>query len=149
VTGSLRTHASWIVVCAAAFACSGAPSVGPVEVAWDRDACAHCYMTIGDRRAAAQLRREPGGEVQLFDDLGCALLYLGDGAFTELWVRDASGSRWVDARQARFTNGATTPMDYGFVTMAAEGEGTATGLTLDRVRAAVREIEDERRSARP
>lgn len=130
-------------------ACSGAPARGPVEVAWDRDTCAHCYMTIGDRRAAAQLRREPGGEMQLFDDLGCAVLYLGDRDFAELWVRDASGSEWIDARQARFTAGATTPMDYGFVAAGADGEALAAGLTLDRVRTAIREIEDERRSARP
>lgn len=137
--------------------CTGAPEAGPVEVVWDRDPCAHCYMTIGDRHAAAQVRLEPGGDAHLFDDLGCALLFIeaqaredgqeptadrGAQEFAELWVRDSSGQRWIDGRSAQYRRGRPTPMDYGFVADAG-----AAGVPLPEVWAAIREIEDERRRA--
>ena len=91
---------AWLAGLALAMlACSGAPDSGPVELTWDRDACAHCYMTIGDRHAAAQLRLEAGGDAHLSDDLGCALLFAEARAsdpeapreIAEIWVRDARG----------------------------------------------------------
>ena len=140
-------------------ACSADPGTGPVEIAWDRDTCEHCYMTIGDRRAAAQIRIAPGGPPHLFDDLGCALLFLDAQReahleanldakkksydFAELWVRDSEGDRWLDGRAARYVEVAGTPMDYGFGAVAAP-----SGASLDEIWTRIREIEDERRRAR-
>ena len=128
-------------------ACSGEPETGPVAVAWDRDACEHCYMTVGDRRTAAEVRVEPGGPVHVFDDLGCALLYLDErpepSDFAELWVRDLSGDRWLDGRTARYVEVPSTPMEYGFAAVESPA-----GISLDEAWKAIREMEDERRSAR-
>ena len=135
----------------ATLACSGEPATGPTEIAWDRDTCAHCYMTIGDRGTAAEVRIDPGGPVLAFDDLGCALLYLdarsegrSDPAdFAELWVRDHGGDGWLDGRVARYGKVATTPMEYGFATTA-----DPDGASLQEAWALIREMEDERRTAR-
>ena len=40
---------------------------GPVEPAWDRQACAHCRMHLSEPPFAAQLRTAEG-EVLYFDD---------------------------------------------------------------------------------
>src|SRR5690242_12190335 len=47
---------------------------GPQPIAWDREACAHCHMHIGEPRFAAQLQTEDG-RVLNFDDPGCLLAY--------------------------------------------------------------------------
>jgi nitrous oxide reductase accessory protein NosL len=129
-------------------ACEPAATSGPGEIAWDRDECHHCSMTIGDRRFAAQVRFAGRRQVFSFDDLGCALVWL-DTAFPghepepahEFWVRNASGDDWIDADQAFFAEGFETPMRYGF------GATVDAGLRLAEVRERVRERERERRSA--
>jgi len=126
--------------------CRGEAATGPARLAWDRDACAHCYMTIGDRRTAAQLRLTAGGPAFLFDDLGCALLFVareqGSHLPAELWVRDPEGLHWIDGLAARYASGATTPMGYGFTSSEAPG-----AVSLAEAWSAIREMEDERRSA--
>jgi hypothetical protein len=145
VSGSLPTA---LGVALFALGCSTGPESGPVEIAWDRDNCEHCYMTIGDRRVAAQVRVEEGGSAHAFDELGCALLWMNSqgGAerrdFAELWVRDPVADRWIDGERTRYTRIAGTPMDYGFVAVVGEG------LSLDDVWTAVVEMEDERRHPR-
>jgi hypothetical protein len=136
----------------ALLACSGEPATGPSDIAWDREPCAHCYMTIGNRDTAAEIRIDPGGPILAFDDLGCALLYLdarseghaGQDDFAELWVRDRGADGWLDGRSARYGKVASTPMDYGF---AATGD--SAGASLQEVWTSIREMEDERRNARP
>jgi hypothetical protein len=140
------------LIALATLACSSEPATGPTEIAWDRDTCAHCYMTIGDRDTAAELRIDPGGPVLAFDDLGCALLYLdarreaGDAEadFAELWVRDPGADGWLDGRGARYGKVSSTPMDYGFAATAGPA-----GISLAEIWTAIREVEDERRNARP
>jgi len=132
----------------AAAACSGDPSTGPAEVAWDRDTCEHCYMTVGDRRAAAQVRLDPGGPAHFFDDLGCALLFLDEKQrrqdFAELWVRDREEDRWLDGRIAHYVEVSSTPMEYGFAAVSVP-----SGASLDETWDIIREMEDERRSTGP
>jgi hypothetical protein len=104
-------------------------------------------MSIGDRRHAAQLQIPGEQRARFFDDPGCALVWLDRRGEpwddVEIWVRDPSGEHWIDARQARFHDGATTPMGYGFATAGAAGE-----LTLEAVAERLRELERERRSSR-
>jgi hypothetical protein len=57
----------------------------------------------------------------------------------EIWVRDPSGERWVDARAARYREGARTPMGYGIET-ANDG-----ALDFD---AAVERLRSEERARR-
>lgn len=131
-------------------ACGPAVETGPVEVHWDRDACEHCNMALGDRRSAAQVRVPGARRVALFDDPGCALLWLQEQPqdvreTADIWVRDAAGLEWVDARKTKFASGASTPMGYGFAPAPA---GEADGLTLHEVWARIEESERERRDPR-
>jgi nitrous oxide reductase accessory protein NosL len=130
-------------------ACGGDPPTGPVEITWDRDVCERCSMAISDRRYAAQVRFAGDRQAHVFDDLGCALLWLdeadaGSETSAEIWVRGPSGKEWIDAREAFFSEGLGTPMSYGFGTTAS----TREGLRMAQVRERVRAVEDERRSPR-
>jgi hypothetical protein len=117
-------------------------------VAWDRDPCVRCGMSLSDRRFAAQLRLAHDPRAHKFDDLGCALLWLDDLAgegvvVEEIWVRNLAGSRWLDARAAAYRGGQQTPMGYGF---GASEDAGAEVLAFEEVRARVRAKERERRS---
>ncbi len=132
--------ASLVVGIALSVACP-APSSGPVDPHWDRDTCAHCRMAIGDRRFAAQVRTGEDA-IHHFDDLGCALAWLGTGETPDpeqaaLHVRAASGDGWLDARTARYRTGLVTPMGYGFGAVAADDTQAEALLTLEQVRAGI------------
>lgn len=145
-TRRLRTRALALLLLAA---CGGPAETGPADIHWSRDTCEHCQMAISDPRHAAQVRDARSGRVHLFDDLGCALLWLDaeglDATLGELWVGDPSGSGWLDGRTAAYAADRRTPMGYGF---AAAPEGAA-GVPLETVRERVRERERERRSRHP
>jgi copper chaperone NosL len=87
-----------------------------VDPVWGKQACAHCSMIVGERRHAAQLVLD--GERQYFDDLGCLASWMEEHGVSgaRAWVRDAGTGAWIDARFARYSSGAKTPMDFGFET---------------------------------
>jgi hypothetical protein len=58
---------------------------------------------------------------------------------TRRWVRAPEGDRWIDANGARFADGATTPMDFGWVP-AREG-----GVDYAAMSARVRAANDDKR----
>ncbi len=122
--------------------CGLQPSTGPVEPTWDRDSCEHCRMTISDRHFATQIRSASDGTLRHFDDPGCAVLGQGDAGSPddEIWVRDAKGDAWLDARSARFSTGHKTPMGHGYG--ATKDEGDLDWATVENQ---VRERERERR----
>ena len=128
-------------------ACSGDPGTGPVEVTWDRDACARCNMVLSDRHHSAQVRHTPSGtrrsQVWTFDDLGCAVLWLdrqpwASDPAVEIWVTDHRSSEWIDARQAHYVPGKLTPMEYGLGAQAQPGSDT---LDFAGARAHIYEVE--------
>ena len=94
----------------------------PVDPTWGKEPCASCGMIVGDRRYAAELLPPSGARV-FFDDAGCLVQYLADRKIAPrgMWVREAKGDRWLDARAARYARGARTPMDFGFDARADEG----------------------------
>lgn len=99
-------------------ACTPQADSGPVEIKWDRDICVRCSMALSDRHYAVQVRGGPKNQVFKFDDLGCALNWLRNQAWstdpaTEIWVADYRSGRWIDARTAHYVSGKTTPMGYG------------------------------------
>lgn len=114
-------------VCSA-LACRSVPDE-PTAIAYDRAACAHCHMLIGDPRYAAQLVTDDG-DVLDFDDPGCALRYLAEAhpAIHRLWFRDAAHDRWLTAHIAQFVPVPATPMGYGLAAVAAARQHA---LTLD------------------
>ena len=128
--------------------CSGDPGTGAVEVKWDRDVCARCNMVLSDRKHAAQVRYSPAGQrsqVRLFDDLGCAVLWLdrqtwGGDPGVEIWVNDHRSGAWIDARSARYLPGQITPMEYG-LGAHAELDADAETLSFAQAREHIAQIE--------
>ncbi len=130
-------------------ACSGKPDTGPVDIKWDRDTCARCSMVLSDRLHSAQVRATPvpgkRSKVYLFDDIGCALIWLEDKPWrddpkTEIWVNDQHTGEWLDARSAHYVPGQITPMEYGLGAQSRAEEGS-----LDFARAKQRIFELEAR----
>ena len=129
----------WLVLLVALLlaACSGDPKTGPVEIKWDRDGCTHCGMALSDRHFAAQVRGGPKHQAFKFDDIGCVVEWLkkqpwaGD-ATTEIWVMDYHSGKWIDARQARYIGGKTSPMAYGYAATAGDAPGTIDFAELSR-----------------
>jgi copper chaperone NosL len=125
--------------------CRPGSTTGQGEIHWDRQTCEQCQMAISERRHAAQIRKLGERRTHSFDDLGCALFWLdeqgllaGSEQGPEVWVKEATDSKWIDARTARFEAGFSTPMAYGF--------GVADqGMTLSEVQERVREKENGRR----
>jgi hypothetical protein len=88
---------------------------GPVPVAWDREPCEHCRMSIGEPRHAAQLITTEG-RVFNFDDIGCAIALLRSRspAVHRLWFR-GDGDRWIGADAVGFARTDITPMGSGLL----------------------------------
>ena len=112
-------------------ACSPEQETGPGEVRWDRETCARCNMSLGDRSYSAQVRGAPAGErtaLYKFDEIGCAVIWLEDKSWkddtrTEVWVTDYRNGEWIDARKASYVKGKITPMNYGLGAQADHAEG--------------------------
>jgi hypothetical protein len=124
----------------------GDPGTGPVDVKWDRIACERCRMVLSDRHHSAQVRireRDGRSEPLLFDDLGCALVWLEDkpakdDPATEIWVTDWRTGAWIDARTAFFVPGQVTPMEYG---LGAQPDPAPGALNFDQAREHIFEVE--------
>jgi hypothetical protein len=137
---------SWALVAVALSAAGGgvayavsraqeAPS-GPVEVVWDKEACAHCHMHVGDPKFAAQAHVD--GEVRVFDDPGCLLRWQSEDpsrARARVWMHDSDGSGWIDADHVAFARGAQSPMGYGLRAVRAGAPGA---IGLEEARAEVK-----------
>jgi len=88
------------------------------EVHWDRDMCARCVMVVSDRQNSVQVR-DPKGKTYMFDDIGCMVLWFKENKIkwqnqATIWITDVDTSKWIDAREAFYSNGNVTPMAYGF-----------------------------------
>lgn len=110
---------------------SGALPDEPTPVAWDREACGHCHMHVGEPRYAAQLVTGDG-EVVNFDDVGCALDYLAakQPEVHRLWFH-GEGDTWIAADDVAFLVTHATPMGSGLVAVEA---GTPGAKPLAEVR---------------
>lgn len=112
----------------------------PADPVWGKEPCGHCAMLVGDRRFAAQAVTDK--DRKYFDDIGCLALWASERpeSVRLMWVRDAAGGQWLDAKSARFLHGARTPMDFGFEAHAGAitGEGGRdTTVGWEEVRARV------------
>jgi len=135
-----------VIVAVLVMGCGQRSTTGPGEIHWDRQTCERCQMVISERRHAVQIREHGARRIHAFDDLGCALLWLeeqgllpGSEGGPEVWAMDSKAGDWIDARDAHFEAGLTTPMAYGF--------GVANhGISLAEASVQVRETEQNRRS---
>jgi hypothetical protein len=106
---------------------------GPEPIAWDREACAHCHMHIGEPGFAAQLILSDGRVVD-FDDPGCLLAYLDDEKpdVHRAWLHHERDDRWLRLEDAAFRPVERSPMGFGLATV-----DRAVG-TIDRAAAEAR-----------
>jgi len=126
--------------------CGGDPGAGPVDVKWDRTACERCRMVLSDRKHSAQVRISESidrSRVYLFDDIGCALIWLQDTPYekdpsTEIWVTDWQSGVWIDATKATYLKGQVTPMEYG---LGAQQSSLQGGLDFEQARAHILDVE--------
>src|SRR5665213_2957577 len=86
--------------------------VGPLEPAWDRQACTQCGMLLSDHRFACQLRT-PQGETLFFDDPWCLLTYEKTHTKSEaVYFHDFNGSDWLSSTRVAFMEVPGSPMGY-------------------------------------
>jgi copper chaperone NosL len=109
---SRRSALGVLLVAALAVACKQTDA--PAEPVWGKEPCAHCKMLVSDKRYAAQAI-DDSGEHRYIDDIGCMVLWMDARKAPErAWVHEATSNAWLDARTARYVQGARTPMDFGF-----------------------------------
>lgn len=111
--------------------CSQVDLDAPPEIVYGRDVCARCGMIIEDARFASGYVT-PDGESRIFDDIGDMLTYQAEKGETvhAYWVHDYQTEAWLRAEEAFFVLAADihTPMGYGLLALAEEGQATAVAL---------------------
>ena len=97
---------------------------GPEPIAWDREACAHCRMQVGEPRFAAQLQTEEGRTLN-FDDVGCLLKFLEaeHPRVHATYVHHFQQDRWLPLQGAGFIEVGRTPMGYDLGAVDADAPG--------------------------
>ena len=109
---------------ALALACTPAESApAPAAIAYGRDECDYCRMTIDDAALSAQLV-SPGGRVHRFGEVGCLLAWIArQGAASpagSAFVAVPAG--WERADAVRYARGRSrTPMRFD-ITVATRGD---------------------------
>ena len=118
---------AFVAVAAWAIVQAGTPAAGPVPVAWDRQACAHCAMHVGEPSFAVQLHTTDG-DVLFFDDPGCYFAYVAERqpAIHATWFHDHDADRWLPDAAVAFRPVATSPMGWGIGAVPA---GTAGAVS--------------------
>ncbi|BAF73111.1 hypothetical protein [Sulfurovum sp. NBC37-1] len=99
--------------------CEKKPVGAVQQMHWDRDMCERCKMAISERKFAVQIIDPKTGKDYKFDDIGCAVLWMDEEKIpwkdkAIIWITDAKTGEWIDARKAKYTYGAITPMAFGF-----------------------------------
>lgn len=104
------------------------PTQGPVEPVWDREACAHCKMHIGEPTFAAQLQTKDH-HIFHFDDPGCLLkdLAIRNKDIAALYFRDSLSERWLSREEVAFVKVSSSPMGYN---LAAVPLGTPGAVDM-------------------
>lgn len=96
----------------------------PVQVVWEREACAHCHMHLSETRFAVQLQTVDGDIVN-FDDPGCFFLYVEDEKpeIHEVWFHHSRNDRWLRRSEVGFVAAPATPMNLGLAAVASDESG--------------------------
>lgn len=107
---------------------------GPGPIAWDREACAHCHMHVGDAHFAAQLQTDEN-EVMNFDDPGCLFLYVHSRRphVHAIYFHDAHQDRWLTRNEAGFVPAERTPMGYGLAAVPHATSGAIDAVSAERL----------------
>lgn len=114
---------------------SSSPPDGPVDVVWDREACALCGMHIGEPAFAVQVHLRDG-KVLSYDDPGCAMRHVASRGLDvyRMWFHHVHEDRWIPGDRVAFVETPTSPMGYR---LGAVDAGTPKAISyreaLDRV----------------
>ena len=102
---------------------------GPVDIVWDKEACAHCHMHVGEPRFAAQLQTQEG-DILNFDDPGCLLRYQAEQhrAVHAIYFHHHREDRWLTGRDTVFVPVEPTPMGYN---LGAAASGVLGALSYE------------------
>lgn len=111
---------------------SAGPSDGPVDIVWDKAACAACGMHIGEPSFAGQVTTKDG-RTHAFDDPGCLFLWLEEQRpdVHSVYFHHSRESRWIARENAAFVSSEHSPMGFG---IAAVDAGTAGAIGGDQAR---------------
>lgn len=101
---------------------------GPVPIIWDKEACAHCHMHVGEPRFAAQLQTQQG-DILNFDDPGCLMQYQQKSRrdVHAIYFHHLHEDRWLSEAEVGFVSVDPTPMGYN---LGAVPKGTAAALSM-------------------
>jgi hypothetical protein len=116
---------------ATALACGKRTSDQPVTIAYGRDECAWCRMTVDDPALAAEWIA-PDAPAVLFGEPGCLLAWLAAhrGTSGTAWVQARDSEEWLRASEVTFAHGiATTPMSFN-LTAHRQAPSATPGVTL-------------------
>lgn len=106
---------------------------GPVEIVWDKAACAACGMHVGEPGFAAQYTTKDG-KTYAFDDPGCLFLFAEQQRpdLHAVWFHHHRESRWLSQERVAFARVEVTPMGFG---IAAVDPGAAELLDYPTAKA--------------
>ena len=105
--------------------CSKKDNNGISQMHWDRDMCERCKMAISERKFAVEIINPKNSKAYKFDDIGCAILWMSEEKIpwkdsAKIWITDAKSGKWIDAKEALYTDDSITPMAYGFAAYTKE-----------------------------
>ncbi len=97
---------------------------GPIDVVWDKAACAACGMHVGEPAFAAQATTTDG-RTHTFDDPGCVFLWIEEQRpqLRSVWFRHHDESRWIARDRVGFVPADKTPMGFGLAAVDATAPG--------------------------
>jgi len=112
----------WLLMLALAAALPACTPKRPRAIAWGRESCNHCHMTLADPRFAAELLTRTGKAI-VFDDVACLATWLAENraAVGSSWVANfAAPAQWLRADSAVYLQSDTlrTPMASGLAALA-------------------------------
>ncbi len=128
--------------------CEKRDKTAPVPIHWDRDSCERCDMAISERKYAVEVVNPKTGKHHLFDDIGCAVLWMDENKIpwkkdAIIWITDAKTGKWINAKKAEYTDDRITPMAYGIAAFTKEtlpkGEKP---LTFEEAKKVIYKIEE-------
>ena len=122
-----------VVVVASWVGCGGG-GPRPVEIVVNEDICSLCRMAVSERRFAAEVVTEEG-RVEVFDDVGCLVDWLGENgrpAGAGTFVVDYRTGEWLAAEGAAYVRSPelSTPMGHGIVAFRDWGTAEAARREL-------------------
>ncbi len=109
---------------------------GPVAIVWDREACAHCRMHVGEPGFAAQVQLQDGSVLN-FDDPGCLLSWLDKDPppLHAVYFHHQREDRWLSREQVGFVPAQHTPMGFG---LGAVDKTSSAAIGLEAAQAQLR-----------